>query len=154
MSSGQRAVVSLDILPHLEAEAKERQRAAGEQHGRGQEKGSQRIGTPILPQRSDDRAAKLTGTNRQYVSDAKKLQAEASIRSAHRERIRTTEQAQRQRRRRAAISTRMKVSMVQRGASMVMSIPADGLSAEFRKRYAMGGRGWRWGVFYGNVMQW
>lgn len=67
LSSSQRAVVSLDMLPHLEAEAKERQREGG------RTKVVQQIEQP----RSVEQAAKLTGTNRQYVSDAKKLASES-----------------------------------------------------------------------------
>lgn len=66
--------VAVDILPFLEQEAKERQKQAGELHGRGQEKVTQKIGEAVEKQKHDGeaaaKAAKLMGTNRQYVSDA------------------------------------------------------------------------------------
>lgn len=80
LSSGQRAALAAEILPMLEAEASVREHkgkssdnSAG---GRGKTLGKE------LPRVSDDgkatsQAAKLTGTNRQYVADAKKLKADA-----------------------------------------------------------------------------
>ena len=76
LTSSQRAAVALEIEPMLAAEAKVRQ----EQHG-GTAPGKKHLGKE-LPKCSDDgkaaeQAAKLTGTNRQYVADAKKLRDEA-----------------------------------------------------------------------------
>lgn len=63
----------MDMLPLLEQEAKERQRSAGELHGRGKEKVTQKIGEAIDKPKHDGeaatKAAKVMGTNRQYVSE-------------------------------------------------------------------------------------
>ena len=80
LTSSQKATVAMDVLPILEAEAKERQRAAGEEFGRG--KLGQLIDQAIDDQhqrapRTADIAAQMVGTNRQYVSDAKRLRDEA-----------------------------------------------------------------------------
>lgn len=81
LSSSQKATVGLDILPMLEEEARERQRVAGEEFGRG--KLPQLIGEAIEQPRERhaneavQQAAQMVGTNRQYVSDAKKLRDEA-----------------------------------------------------------------------------
>lgn len=73
LTSGQKAVVALEIEKQLAIEARERQRQAGEQFGRG--KLGQIVERPN--NRSDgkaaEQAAKLVGTNRQYVSDAKQI---------------------------------------------------------------------------------
>lgn len=66
LTSSQRAVVALDILPMLEAEAKERQ-------GQRNDLTSVKKLTDVEPQRATDQAAAMTGTNRQYVSDAKAI---------------------------------------------------------------------------------
>lgn len=72
LSSSQKALLSIELLPHLESEAKERMSAGG-----GDKKsGTQRIADPIVGAgEAREQAAKATGTNRQYVSDAKKLAA-------------------------------------------------------------------------------
>ena len=81
LTSSQKAVVAMDVLPMLEAEAKERQRAAGEEFGRG--KLTQLIGEAIDEPRERhaneavQQAAQMVGTNRQYVNDAKRLRDEA-----------------------------------------------------------------------------
>ena len=81
LTSSQKAVVAMDVLPMLEAEAKERQRAAGEEFGRG--KLTQLIGEAIDEPRERhaneavQQAAQMVGTNRQYVSDGKRLRDEA-----------------------------------------------------------------------------
>ena len=62
LTSSQRAVLALDVLPLLEAEAKERQVEAGKHKQIIAEAGQAR-----------DQAAKITNTNRQYVSDAKRI---------------------------------------------------------------------------------
>jgi hypothetical protein len=100
LDSGQRATVAVDILPLLEAEAKERQRQAG-----GDKRAAEAELSPALPQKVGEappdeldegqglilqfsgkkkhageaaaQAAKLTGTNRQYVAEAKKLKEES-----------------------------------------------------------------------------
>jgi len=87
LSSSQKATVAMDVLPMLEAEAKERQRAAGErgnEGGRGNAKTlPQLIGEGFEEPREQhtneavQQAAQLVGTNRQYVSDAKRLRDEA-----------------------------------------------------------------------------
>lgn len=73
LTSSRRAVVALEMLPMLEAEAKKRQRASG-----GNRKSAhQKVDEPISQPQATQQAAKLAHTNRQYVSDAKKLQQEA-----------------------------------------------------------------------------
>lgn len=70
LTSSQRAVVALEILPMLEDEAKERQ-------GKRTDLASVKELTEVQPQRAAQEAAKIANTNRQYVSDAKKLQQQA-----------------------------------------------------------------------------
>jgi len=65
LSSSQRAAIALDVLPMLEAE---------NPPGRPSEN-SQRIDQ--LSGRNTDQAAKILVTNRQYVSDAKRIQEQA-----------------------------------------------------------------------------
>lgn len=69
LTSSQRAVVALDILPVLEAEAKARM-LAGKKFDPVQ-KVVQGSG------KSSEQAADMLGTNRQYVSDAKKIKEQA-----------------------------------------------------------------------------
>lgn len=67
LTTSQCAVIALDILPMLEAEARERQ-------GSRNDLTSVKELTEVeAPQRATEEAARITGTNRQYVSDAKKL---------------------------------------------------------------------------------
>ncbi len=74
LSSSQKAMIALEVERQLAEEAKARQRLSG---GRGQ-KGSQRIDPAArLKGKAAEQAARLTGTNRQYVADAKRLAAEA-----------------------------------------------------------------------------
>jgi N6-adenosine-specific RNA methylase IME4 len=87
LDKSQAATVGVELLPHLEREAKARQRAAGGDRGNQYTGGKVAVGqkidqaapestAPETPRRADralDLAAKLTGTNRQYVADAKKL---------------------------------------------------------------------------------
>lgn len=68
LSSSQRAVVALEILPHLEAKAKETQ-------GKRNDLTSVNKFTEV--KRSTQQAAKITGTNQQYISDAKRIKQEA-----------------------------------------------------------------------------
>ena len=69
----QKAVVAMDVLPMLEAEAKERQGA------RIDLETSVKKLTDVEPRstRASEQAAQMVGTNRQYVSDAKRLSDEA-----------------------------------------------------------------------------
>jgi ParB family chromosome partitioning protein len=70
LSSSQKAVVALDVLPMLEAEARERMKAGAVATNTG----SQKIDYPDERQgKATEQAATLTGTNRQYVSDAKQI---------------------------------------------------------------------------------
>lgn len=79
LSSAQKAAIAVEALPLLEKQARARQRQAGEQFGRGQEKVDKKIYQPMDEEEADrapqsiDQAASLTGTNRQYVSDAKRI---------------------------------------------------------------------------------
>jgi hypothetical protein len=72
LSSSQKAVVALDVLPHLEAEAAERMKA-------GKADPTQKVVEGRTQRESAAQAAKLVGTNRQYVADAKKLAIEAPL---------------------------------------------------------------------------
>tara|TARA_Y100000310_G_scaffold294855_1_gene325685 strand:- start:1528 stop:2661 length:1134 start_codon:yes stop_codon:yes gene_type:complete len=96
LTSSQRAVLALRILPALEEEAKERQVNAGKIYGVGQpeednltidmfedekKKVNQKIGEPFEKkskalQTSAQTAAKIAGTNHQYISAVKKIQKE------------------------------------------------------------------------------
>ena len=74
LSSSQKAVVAVDVLPMLEAEAKDRM----SEGARATNAGSQKIDTPQEQQgRATQQAAQVTGTNRQYVSDAKRIAEQA-----------------------------------------------------------------------------
>lgn len=72
LTSSQRAIVALDLLPMLEQEAAMRRKATTF--------ASKNSTVPQIvaePGEARDHAAILTGTNRQYVSDAKTIAAEA-----------------------------------------------------------------------------
>lgn len=84
LTSSQRAIVAAEYEPMLAAEAAERKKVAGRKGGessgatrRGETKDVQSIEQPSMNGRAVQQAAKITGTNRQYVADAKKLKAEA-----------------------------------------------------------------------------
>lgn len=69
LDSGQKAMVAQEILPLLEEEAKTRQQAAG-----GDRKSlSQRFDEAISQPKAAEQAARIVGTNRQYVADAKRI---------------------------------------------------------------------------------
>lgn len=73
LTSSQRAAIAAEALPMLEAEAKERQRLS---KGQGIKVDKE---LPTLKNgdgKAVEQAAKLVGTNRQYVQDAKKIKAE------------------------------------------------------------------------------
>ena len=74
LTSSQRAVIALDILPMLEAEAKERQRASG-----GDRKSDMaKIPEPIKDKGlARDKTAALFQASPRYISDAKRLRDEA-----------------------------------------------------------------------------
>lgn len=71
LTSGQRACLAIDVLPMLEAEARERMTAGTNQYSP----------VELIPQgeggKSRDHAADMFKTNPRYVSDAKKLKNEA-----------------------------------------------------------------------------
>jgi hypothetical protein len=80
LTSGQKAALAVELLPMLEANAKKRQSAAkepGKEYGKTNQKhadlNNQPYTTQIKGKQSSDKAANLTGSNRQYVSDAKKI---------------------------------------------------------------------------------
>ena len=94
LTQSQKAMLAVEILPMLEEEAKKRQVVSGKEFGRGAIKVPQIFAEPIQtnppltpffttpPKKKDEgeartQASKLTGVNRQYVSDAKKIKAEA-----------------------------------------------------------------------------
>jgi hypothetical protein len=64
----QRVGLALKILPILAAEAKERQKAAGKVHGRGQVKVSPKSGEPIAS-KSSSRAAETTKVGKSAVAE-------------------------------------------------------------------------------------
>lgn len=76
LSSSQRAVVALEVLPMLEEEARARQSAAG---GDNRDKALDKLFYQAVERgpQSIDTAAQLVGTNRQYVSDAKAIATKA-----------------------------------------------------------------------------
>jgi hypothetical protein len=73
LTSSQRAVIALDLLPLLEAEAKERQRLS---LGRGK-KGVKKLGTSSTNGRASQVAARITKTNSAYIEAVKSIQREA-----------------------------------------------------------------------------
>ncbi|MCL4505853.1 MAG: hypothetical protein M1140_07505 [Chloroflexi bacterium] len=68
LTSSQRAALAVDILPALEAEARKRQVDLA---------GTRPIVEPAWAGEARTQAARAMQTNRQYVSDAKKLKEEA-----------------------------------------------------------------------------
>jgi hypothetical protein len=68
LDAGQRAVIALDFLPELEAEAKARKVLAGEKHGRGQPIGMRPRAQKSTPRRAAEDAAALTGAKLTGVS--------------------------------------------------------------------------------------
>ena len=82
LTSSQKAVVAMDVLPMLEAEAKERY-VSGVGRPSVTEKSTQLIGGISEEPRERhaneavQQAAQMVGTNRRYVSDAKRLRDEA-----------------------------------------------------------------------------
>lgn len=82
LTSSQKAVIALELETVLAEEAKKRQQEAGgdRKSEEYQKSLSQKIEQPIFDineRKASQQAAKALGTNRQYVSDAKKLQREA-----------------------------------------------------------------------------
>jgi len=73
LTSSQRAVIALDLLPLLEAEAKERQRLS---LGRGK-KGVKKLGTSSANGRASQVAARITKTNSAYIEAVKSLTTSA-----------------------------------------------------------------------------
>ena len=74
LSSSQRAMIALDVLPIMEEEARARMVAGAIATNTG----SQRIDYPEDMQgKAAKQAATMMGTNRQYVADAKKIKEEA-----------------------------------------------------------------------------
>jgi len=78
LTASQRAILAAKLLPAFEAQAKERQRKAGERYHRGSRKVPARLPEPFQ-ERAEARevAAKLLNVGSRYVQDAKKLAAEA-----------------------------------------------------------------------------
>lgn len=81
LDSSQCAAIALDVLPMLEDEARERQRlAGGDRKSEDYQKSvSQKIDEAISQPKSTQQAAQLFQTNRQYVSDAKRIKEQAPI---------------------------------------------------------------------------
>jgi N6-adenosine-specific RNA methylase IME4 len=82
LTPSQAAACAVEALPALELEAKKRQKAQGEcgkRGGRGRKKKTltQKIGEGLHANESADQAAALFCTNRQYVSDAKRIKDQA-----------------------------------------------------------------------------
>ena len=79
LTSSQRVTVGLDILPFCEAEAKERQLATLKQNQASvHQLIDERFNEPRKPAlQALEQVAQLVGTNRQYMSDGKRLRDEA-----------------------------------------------------------------------------
>lgn len=83
LTSSQRAAIAVDVAEMLEEEAKARQKAGASKGGQAKPKGEskvpQKVEEPCRKSNGEaaEMAAKIVGTNRQYVHDAKKLKAEA-----------------------------------------------------------------------------
>jgi ParB-like chromosome segregation protein Spo0J len=71
LSASQKAMVAVEILPMLEIEAKKRQLSTLKQNATDSQKIDQRFG------KATEQAADIVGTNRQYVSDAKRIAEQA-----------------------------------------------------------------------------
>lgn len=85
MGISQKAAVALDILPMLEAEAKERQREAGGDHGNQHTGGkvavNPRVDEPPTQKQPQviEQAAKIVGVNKQYIQDMKTISRDAPL---------------------------------------------------------------------------
>lgn len=75
LTASQKAAVAVDMLPMLEEEAAQRRNSTLKQNATVSQKIDERAEAEAG--RASDRAAQLVGTNRQYVSDAKRLHSEA-----------------------------------------------------------------------------
>lgn len=74
LTSSQRATIALDVETILTEQAKERMKAGGGKKSAG----SQLIDYPVENRgRAAEHAAEMMGTNRQYVSDAKRIKTDA-----------------------------------------------------------------------------
>jgi hypothetical protein len=83
--ASQRAMLAADLLPHLEKDAKERQRQS---KGRGKKKTGSEKGSAMLHDligRSDEQAAKQTGASARNTSKRKRPQRPAIFRCHHHE---------------------------------------------------------------------
>ena len=85
MSSSQRAVVALGLLPLLEEEAKGRQRLSP---GRGK-KGGRKSPTFSPDGKASEIAARLTKTNENYVKAAKAIESATGLTAKHKVRLQT-----------------------------------------------------------------
>ena len=74
LTPSQKAMAAAEFLPMLEAEAKKRMSDGGNKSGVGRQKVADPSGGDG---KATTQAAKLTGTNRQYVSDAKAIKEKA-----------------------------------------------------------------------------
>ena len=85
LTSGQRAILAVEIMGMFEEEAKQNQRNAGIKFGRGKknrEQLTQKIDEPILKpneRTSAHRAAQMLRTNRAYVHVAKKIMSSPTL---------------------------------------------------------------------------
>lgn len=77
LTSSQRGALAVDILPMLEAEAKERQGARNDLVPTSVKELTQVFQPEPEPHRAAQQAAAILNTNRQYVSDAKRIAEEA-----------------------------------------------------------------------------
>src|ERR1035441_3196326 len=78
LNGTQRALLAEKLEPLYAAEAKKRQREAGKTVGRGRPKQvEQKVAQAKREEQARDKAAKAARTNRQYVSDVKKIKKEA-----------------------------------------------------------------------------
>jgi N6-adenosine-specific RNA methylase IME4 len=77
LTASQRAVIALEYLPLIEAEAKKRQVRTEENRMKGKNLVHQQIDEQAPKQQSLEVASDKFGSNRQYISDAKKIAKEA-----------------------------------------------------------------------------
>lgn len=66
LKADQRAAIAVEMLQHFEAQAKKRQQAAGETHGRGQEKVTAKMPEPIEKGKARQQAAKQFEVGERY----------------------------------------------------------------------------------------
>ncbi len=81
MTVAQNVIVAIEVLPLLEAEARERQRLAVHRTNAGLGREHEETLREIIPEASEgkatEKAAELVGVNPRYISDAKRIKDQA-----------------------------------------------------------------------------